>query len=64
MYASSVVELPFSKIANEFSYHISKGTFAIVGGCEGMSAPGRGSVCRSILNFESMGCVSYVIIQG
>jgi len=54
MYASSVVELPFPKIDNEFSHHISKGTFAIVGGCEVMSGLGRGPVCRSILNFYSI----------
>jgi len=27
-----VVELPFPQIANDFSHHISKGTFTIFGG--------------------------------
>ena len=32
MCARSVVDLPFPKIANNFSHHIRKGTFTIVGG--------------------------------
>jgi len=47
MCSSSVVELPFPKVANNFSHHVSKGTSKFLGGCEVMS--GRGSVCKSIL---------------
>jgi len=49
MCASSVVELPFPKIANKFSYHSLKGTFAIFWGPYREVMSGRGSVCRSIL---------------
>ena len=50
---SRVVELPFPQIANDFSYHISKGMFTIFLFCLFVMSPHREGYNPSTLKVEA-----------